>query len=106
MINTGYAIAIKDKYYIVPAKTQRFTRAIADRFINTLFSEQLKAHPAITPEMLYRDMIDNKRYFKVKYEYKPDMETDLNGNREDRYYIQGSNFFGHFKPENVQIINE
>lgn len=106
MINTGYAIAIKDKYYIVPAKTQRFTKAIADRFINALFSEHLKAHPTITPEMIYRDMIDNKRYFKVKFEFKPDMITDINGSRENRYYIQGTNFFGHFKPQNVYIISE
>ena len=104
MINTGYAMAIKDKYYIVPAQTQRFTKAIANVFINALFSEHLKTHPAITTDMIYRDMIDNKRYFKVKYEHKPNMETDINGGREDRYYIQGSNFFGHFKPDNVVIL--
>ena len=105
MINTGYAMAIKDKYYIVPAKTQRFTRAIADSFIKGVPAIQAGfiKHPEVTPEMLYTDMVKNKRYFKVRYEYKPEMDT---GNGiEPRYYISGKGFFGHYHPDNIKILN-
>ena len=108
MINTGYAMAIKDKIYIVPANTQRFTKAIADSFIKgvpTIQAGFIK-HPEVTPEMLYTDMVKMKRYFKVRFEYKPEMITDIDGTTEPRYYINAKGMCGHWKPEQVQIISE
>lgn len=109
MINTGYAIQSKNKFYIVPTSAARFTKAIANAFIENVpaIQEALTKYPdKITPKLLYVDMIKMKRYFKIKYEYKPEMITDINGTTEPRYYINAKGINGHFKPENVQIISE
>ena len=107
MINTGYAMTIQDKMYIVPANTQRFTKAIADSFIKGVPAIQAGfiKHPEVTPELLYIDMVKMKRYFKVRFEYKPEMITDTDGTTEPRYYISGKGFFGHYHPDNIKILN-
>lgn len=99
----AYCIQAKNKYYIVNASTKRFTKAIADVFINALFTELMKKHSELTPDIIYKDMIKHKRYFKISYEYKPNMDT---GNRtEPRYYITTANINGHFKAEFVEVLN-
>lgn len=99
----AYCIQAKNKYYIVNASTKRFTKAIADIFIKGIFSELMQKHPELTTDIIYKDMTANKRYFKISYEYKPNMDTG-NGT-EPRYYITTSNMTGHFKPEFVEVLN-
>lgn len=100
---TGYAIQANNKIYVVPAQTKRFTKAIADIFIKALFTELMQKHPELTTDIIYKDMTANKRYFKISYEYKPNMDTG-NGT-EPRYYITTSNMTGHYKPEFVEVLN-
>jgi hypothetical protein len=97
---TAYAIQIKNKFYVVPANTKRFTRAIADKYINLpIFQELIKAHPdKLTPDILYRDMIDAKRYFKLSYEYIPDEE------QKPRYYVNSKSLIGYYTPETFIVI--
>ncbi len=102
-MQTAYCIQAHNKFYIVNANTKRFTKAIADVFINALFTELMKKHSELTPDIIYKDMIQNKRYFKISYEYKPNMDTG-NGT-EPRYYITTSNSTGHYKPEFVEVLN-
>ena len=100
---TGYAIQAHNKIYVVPAQTKRFTRAIADIFIKHIFSETMKTHPEITPDIIYNDMVKNKRYYKLSWEYKPETETE-NG-IEPRYYIATKSIIGYYKPEVFKVLN-
>lgn len=100
---TGYAIQANNKIYVVPANTKRFTKAIADVFIKALFTELMQKHPELTTDIIYKDMTANKRYFKISYEYKPNMDTG-NGT-EPRYYISTKNIIGYYKPEVFTVLN-
>jgi hypothetical protein len=101
-MKTAYCIQAHNKFYIVNANTKRFTKAIADIFINALFTELMKKHSELTPDLIYKDMIKNKRYFKVSYEYKPNMDTG-NGT-EPRYYINTKSMISYLKPEQFIVI--
>ena len=100
---TGYAIQANNKIYVVPTQTKRFTRAIADIFIKHIFSEIIKTHPEITPDIIYSDMVKNKRYYKLSWEYRAETETE-NG-IEPRYYISTKNIIGYYKPEVFTVLN-
>lgn len=101
---TGYAIFLKNRFYVVPANTKRFTKAIADKFISQpIFQDLLKAHPdKLNPDILYRDMVDNKRYIKINFEYRP--QTDTGNGIEPRYYINTKSMIGYWKPEQFIVI--